>query len=131
VRQSRFASVLAGALAIGPYGWTELRCEHPANAAEPTRQSIVIKNRKVDARQNIIRVSQGDIVELEITSDEAAELHLHGYNKLVSVEPGRLVVMRIEATIAGRFPLEAHAFGKTGGRKHAHIVILYLEVYPR
>jgi hypothetical protein len=131
VRRSRFTLVLASALAIDPYGWSEQVCEHVANAAEPIHQSIVIKKRKVDARLNVIHVSQGDTVELEFASDEAAELHLHGYDKFVSVEPGELAVLRIEATIAGRFPLEAHAFGKAGGRKHAHLVILYLEVYPR
>ena len=50
-------------------------------------------------------------VELEFTGDEAAELHLHGF--------------------AGRFPLEAHAFGGGGGRRHMHSVVLYLEVLPR
>ena len=39
--------------------------------------------------------------------------------------------VRIEATIAGRFPLEAHAFGTGGGRLHMHSVVLYLEVLPR
>ncbi len=100
-----------------------------ASAAEPVRKTIVITNRKVDPQQNVIRVLQGETVELEFTADEPAELHLHGYDKLVAVEPGKPAMLRIEARIAGRFPLEAHAFGRSGGRSHAPI--LYLEVYPR
>jgi hypothetical protein len=128
--RSRFAFVLAVVLGIDPYGCSAQVGEHVAKA-EPIHQSVVIKNRKVDERQKVIRVSQGDAVELAFTGDEAAELHLHGYDEFVSVEPGKSAILRIEATIAGRFPIEAHAFGKAGGRRHAHLVILYLEVYPR
>ena len=128
---SRIVFVVAGLLAIDPIGWSERPWEHAAYAAEPVRQSIVIRNRKVDGGPNVIRVAQGDTVELEFTGDEAAELHLHGYDRLITLAPGRPAVLRIEATIAGRFPLEAHAFGSGGGRRHTHGVVLYLEVLPR
>jgi len=127
----RIVFVVAGLLAIDPIGWSERPWEHAAYAAEPVRQSIVIRNRKVDGGPNVIRVAQGDTVELEFTGDEAAELHLHGYDRLITLAPGRPAVLRIEATIAGRFPLEAHAFGTGGGRRHMHSVVLYLEVLPR
>jgi hypothetical protein len=123
--------VVAGLLAVDPVGWSARAWEHAAHAAEPVRQSIVIRNGKVDGGQNVIRVAQGDTVELEFTDDEAAELHLHGYDRLVTLQPGRPAVLRIEATIAGRFPLEAHAVGTGGGRRHMHSVVLYLEVLPR
>jgi hypothetical protein len=127
----RIVFVVAGLLAVDPVGWSQRACEHAAHAAEPVRQSIVISNGKVDGGQNVIRVVQGDTVELEFTGDEAAELHLHGYDRLVTLQPGRPAVLRVEATIAGRFPLEAHAFGTGGGRRHMHSVVLYLEVLPR
>ena len=127
----RIVFVVAGLLAIDPVGWSERAWKHAAHAAEPVRQSIVIRNGKVDGGQNVIRVAQGDTVELEFTGEEAAELHLHGYDRLVMLQPGRPAVLRIEATIAGRFPLEAHAFGGGGGRRHMHSVVLYLEVLPR
>jgi hypothetical protein len=127
----RIVFVVAGLLAIDQAGWSERAWEHVAHAAEPVRQSIVIRSRKVDGGQNVIRIAQGDTVELEFTGDEAAELHLHGYDRLVTLVPGRPAVLRIEATIAGRFFLEAHAFGTGGGRRHMHSVVLYLEVLPR
>jgi FtsP/CotA-like multicopper oxidase with cupredoxin domain len=103
----------------------------PAKTAEPVRFSIAIKNRKVDAAQKRIRAKQGDVLELTFTSDEPAELHLHGYDKLVTVAPNAPAVLRLDAKIAGRFPIEAHKFGTGSQSKGGHVALLYLEVYPR
>src|SRR5205823_818076 len=59
----------------------------PAQAAELRRFAITIKNRKVDAAQRLITVTRGDTLELEFATDETAELHLHGYDKLIQVDP--------------------------------------------
>ena len=120
--------------AVDPSGPIEqpVLSSRPANAAEPIRISIAIKNRKVDAGQRLVRISQGDTLELAFSSDEAAELHLHGYDQLVAVEPSKRALLRVEAKIAGRFSLEAHSFGKSAGRrKHTRVVLLYVEVHPR
>ena len=107
----------------------------PAPPVEPVRYSIAIKNRKVDASLERIRATQGDVLELAFTSDERAELHLHGYDKLVTVAPGAPAVLRLDANIAGRFPIEAHNFAGSTEGQHAsarsHGVLLYLEIYPR
>jgi hypothetical protein len=104
-----------------------------AQAAELRRFVITIKNRTVDPAQKLVTVTRGDTIELEFTTDEAAELHLHGYDKQIKVEPSALAVLRFDATIAGRFSIEAHGFGsgKSGQRGRSHVVLLYLEVYPR
>jgi len=102
-------------------------------AAEPMRFAIAIKNRKADVAQQQIRVRQGDTVELSFTSDEPAELHLHGYDKLLMVAPDAPAVLRFPASIAGHFSVEAHAFGINRGRASGqiHVVLLYFDVYPR
>ena len=127
----RLATVLLLALVLW-CGAGSISNEFGAVAAEPVRASVAIKNRKVDADRKTIRVIQGDAVELTFTSDEAAELHLHGYDRTLEVAPGRRAVLTIDAKIAGRFSIEAHRFGAgaPGGRKH-HVVLLYLEVHPR
>jgi hypothetical protein len=101
-----------------------------APAAELQRFAITIKNRKVEPAQKLIRVTRGDALELEFSTDEAAELHLHGYDKLIKVGPAAPAVLRLDATIAGRFSLEAHGFASDKSGQH-HIVLLYLEVHPR
>jgi hypothetical protein len=105
-----------------------------ARAADPIRISVAIKNRALANQvQKFIRVTQGDLLELIFTSDEAAELHLHGYDLHLGVEPGVPAVLRVDAKIAGRFPLESHRFGSaTGGQAaHDHLTLLHLDVYPK
>ena len=101
-----------------------------ARAAELQRFAITIRNRKVEPAQMLIRVTRGDALELEFLTDEAAELHLHGYDKLIKVAPAAPAVLRLDATIAGRFSLEAHGFASDESGQR-HIVLLYLEVHPR
>jgi hypothetical protein len=101
-------------------------------SAEPARFSIAIQGRKVDPAQKTIRVIQGAALELEFTADETVELHLHGYDQHLMVQPGSVAVMRLYAKIAGRFAVEGHRFGSdAGGGRSRHHVMLYLEVHPR
>jgi hypothetical protein len=106
-----------------------------AETAKPIRISVPIKKRSLaNQLQKDIRITQGDVLELVFTTDESAELHLHGYDIYLNVEPGTPGVMRVDAKIAGRFPLESHRFGsdvaQTKGA-HAHVVLLHLSIYPR
>lgn len=106
-----------------------------AETARPIRITVPIKSRSLANRvQKDIRTTQGDVLEVVFTTDESAELHLHGYDIYLNVEPGTPSVLRVEATIAGRYPLEAHRFGDavtTSKGAHSHVVLLYLSVYPR
>jgi FtsP/CotA-like multicopper oxidase with cupredoxin domain len=104
-----------------------------AQSAPPRQFAIAIKDRKVEAAASVIRVTQGDTVEIVLTGDEAAELHLHGYDLKVSLTSNVPATIKFTAKIAGRFPLEAHRFG-TGskpGRRRGEGPLLYVEVHPR
>lgn len=76
----------------------------------------------------VVRVTQGDKLEIHWTSDQATELHLHGYNVTTKVDPGDDAIMSINARAAGRFAIESHGFGAD---HHAEKTLLYLEVLPR
>ena len=79
--------------------------------ARAKQLSFAIKERKLDAADNTVRVMKGDWVELVFTGDESVELHLHGYDiklDLKANEPGKI---QFTANFAGRFPLEVHRFG--------------------
>jgi hypothetical protein len=134
-------SFLATALMLSALGAFPL-CESvfvaaPAHAQgnEPKRLLIAIKQRKVEPDLRVIRALQGDTLEIAITTDEPAELHLHGYDVSLSVEPGRPAAIHLVAKIAGRFSLEAHRFGAPGAsadpRRQKEVTLLYLEIYPR
>ncbi len=104
-----------------------------AQSSESRQFAVTIKQRKVTPPTNVISVTKGDAVEIVLTGDEAAELHLHGYDLLLSLTPNVPGKIQFTANIAGRFPLEAHRYG-TGaqsGRSHSDRPLLYVEVHPR
>lgn len=76
----------------------------------------------------VLRVTQGDEVEIHWTSNQATELHLHGYNVKTKVASEGEAVMTVKARAAGRFAVESHGFGAD---HHAEKTIIYLEVLPR
>lgn len=97
--------------------------------ATPKRTiEVRIENREVVEPKRAIRISEGDVVVLVWTSDEATELHLHGYDLKVHIRSGEPARMVIEAFATGRFPITSHGWGEGG---HSHDALTYLEVYPR
>ena len=128
----RRRQILRWALAMGATPICVIGACKPS-IAEAYKFSIAIRKRKIAPAQQTLRVKQGSAIEIAFTSDEAAELHLHGYDKLVVVRPDETATLRLTAAIAGRFPLEAHAFDasqETPRRRSSHVVLLYLEVWP-
>ena len=89
---------------------------------------VRIENREVVAPGAAIRITEGDVIELVWTSDEATELHLHGYDLEIHVGPDEPATMVIEAYATGRFPITSHGWGEGG---HGHDALIHLEVYPR
>lgn len=89
---------------------------------------VRIENREVVAPGDAIRITEGDMIELVWTSDEAAELHIHGYDLEIQVRPDEPVSVVFEAFATGRFPITSHGWGEGG---HSHDALTYLEVYPR
>ena len=93
------------------------------------RVEITIQDRKVVRDSNVIRVTQGEEVELVWSSDETANLHLHGYDMEFKVTPDAPTHVMFTAHATGRFPITSHGFGDQHG--HGHDTLLYLEVYPK
>jgi hypothetical protein len=103
------------------------------SSSEAERFSIVIRGRSVDGPHRTIQATQGTMLELAFAADETVELHLHGYDRHLTIRPGEEAVMRLDAKLAGRFPIEAHRFGGSvgGSPPRGHVVLLYLEIHPR
>ena len=59
---------------------TALASEQNNVASAMHRIEITIHKRKVVRDNNVIRINQGNEVELVWSSDETASLHLHGYD---------------------------------------------------
>lgn len=69
-----------------------------------------------------LQLRQGEKVRIELLSDVADELHLHGYNHQLPVRPQQLAKLEFIADTVGRFSLELH---------RSHRQLATLEVYPR
>ena len=89
---------------------------------------VRIENRRMVSPERFIRVTHEDMVELRITTDEPVELHLHGYDIVLVVEPGTTGLMVVDAHETGRFPITSH---RRDGGELTHEDLTYFEVYPR
>ncbi len=70
----------------------------------------------------VLTALQGQALEIELRSDEAGMLHLHGYELLQPVVAGGTTRLRFTAQHAGRFALELHP---------AERIVATLEIYPQ
>lgn len=123
-RSRRAGLVCLAAAILMPPLWSRI------TEAQEVSQKIIeirIENREVVEPQRAIRVTQGDLLKLRWQTDEAVDLHLHGYDVEIRVQPETASVMEIEAFASGRFPITSHGWGTEG---HGHDALTYLEVYP-
>jgi hypothetical protein len=88
---------------------------------QPGVFDIVVKNGRLVSKRRILVVHRNDNVTLHITSDAPNEFHLHGYNLLVELVPGKTATLHFRANLTGRFTYELH---KT------ELELGALEVYP-
>lgn len=58
-----------------------------------------------------LKVRSGGQIRLRVIADAADELHLHGYDEYLQLEPGEPATLRVPATIEGLFELESHSTG--------------------
>jgi FtsP/CotA-like multicopper oxidase with cupredoxin domain len=122
-RRTLLAGLAAGLMTFAAW-------HQPASAQDSGKRTIEVRieNRHVAADMRTIRITEGETVELRWISDEAVELHLHGYDLKAELRPGEPTVMTVEAYAAGRFPITSHGWGDGG---HGHDAMTYLEIYPR
>jgi hypothetical protein len=88
-------------------------------ADEP--QEIEVEGGKPKGGIAKIEATNGDRVRFKVTSDVADEIHVHGYDLMKDVAPGKPVTFSFEATIEGRFEVELEERG---------VQIARLEVTP-
>jgi nitrous oxide reductase len=68
--------------------------------------AITVSGGKVSGPKGRVKVKQGSTVTLQVTSDVADEVHLHGYDKSMDVEKGRTASLTFKATLTGVFEVE-------------------------
>jgi hypothetical protein len=98
-------------------------------AEQVRRFDLQLAGRRITKGPTTMRVTQGDMVEMQWATDQPVRLHLHGYDVELAVTPAAIAVMRVRADATGRFPIAAHGDGE--GNDRSHRPIAYLEVHPR
>lgn len=58
-----------------------------------------------------IELEKGDRAEIDVTSDEADEAHLHGYDLEEELVPGKTAKFRFKANLEGIYEMELHHHG--------------------
>jgi len=101
-----------------------------ALAAELTFD-LPIEHGQVAEAKRLVRVHQGDVVQLRWTSDQPLTVHLHGYDIEKRVAAQGVTEMNFTAGTTGRFPIELHSAAAGGGTAHGAAPLAVLEVYPR
>lgn len=124
VRRRAWLALIAAGLALSLVGVRPAAGENEVVRVIDVR----IENRRMVSPERFIRVTHEDMVELRITTDEPVELHLHGYDIVLVVEPGTTGSMVVDAHSAGRFPITNH---RREGDEIVHEDLTYFEVYPR
>ena len=98
------------------------------DSSDPVQIEVQIEHRKVVGDQ-VIRLTQEQDVRIIWTTDEAAELHIHGYDIRIDISPDAPAETSFTAHATGRFAVTSHGFG--GDHGHGHETLLYIEVYPK
>ncbi len=113
---------------VGGFGLSLAEPQEEEAEAEPdVRVEVHIVNREVVGDQ-LIRVTQGQIVEMIWVTDEETQVHIHGYEIHIPASPDTPAKVTFEAHATGRFPVTSHGYGDDYGKMHQ--MLLYFEVYP-
>jgi heme/copper-type cytochrome/quinol oxidase subunit 2 len=127
VRWWLVASVLAVALAACGGGDDQDQATGTTAAGSPTTTGagsatteaaagaqmvqVTVIGTKVETAERRVKVPLDGKVHLEVTADRADEVHLHGYDRKVDIEPGTPAVLEFTADVPGVFEVELEEAG--------------------
>jgi hypothetical protein len=78
--------------------------------------NVTIVGGKVTPSAQTFKVSQGQTVQINATSDANDEVHVHGYDKELPVTPGKPASVTFTADTKGTFEIETHESNKLIGK---------------
>ena len=82
-------------------------------ASGPVTINVTIVSGKVSPSGAKYDVSKGSTVTINVTSDSADTIHVHGYEIEKGVVPGTPLVITFTADQTGRYEVETHAIEAT------------------
>ena len=100
------ATLLAAACSSG---------ERPSEPEEPQEIAIPVKVEGDSLHPETIRVTQGDMVTLQIESERTGQFHLHGYDLEKEIPAGEPTEFFFTAHATGRYRITMHYSGPAAG----------------
>jgi heme/copper-type cytochrome/quinol oxidase subunit 2 len=97
----------AAAITAGPAG----SATTAAGAAGAQTVQVTVTGTDVQTAERRVKVPLDGKVRLEVTADRTDEVHLHGYDRKVDIEPGRPAVLEFTADVPGVFEVELEEAG--------------------
>ena len=93
-----------------------------ATVAETRTFELGIAGRKIVSGPQVLKAIKDDKIVLRVTSDEAEELHVHGIDISLDLEPNKVATVIFTANLTGGFAFELEKSGTELGT---------LEIMPR
>ncbi|GAA2593053.1 hypothetical protein SMC26_33960 [Actinomadura fulvescens] len=90
---------------------TSARSISPSGKPDVTTVTATVTHGKVKIAQSRVKVRRGATVRITVTADAADEFHLHGYDRTVTLAPGRPGTLELVADKPGVFEAELHHSG--------------------
>ena len=87
------------------------RGKRPGPPSEGGYATIRFEDGKPVGGARDITVDSGETVRLAVRSDRAEQVHIHGYDRVVDIQPGRTKRVSFPARLEGVFEIEAHSDG--------------------
>jgi hypothetical protein len=100
-----------GTTAAGPATTAQAGSATTAAADGAQTVQITVTGTKAETAERRVRVPLDGKVRLEVTADRADEVHLHGYDRKVDIEPGTPAVLEFTADVPGVFEVELEEAG--------------------
>ena len=87
----------------------------PGSTGEPSGEVVevplVVREGRVSPLTHRVKITVGQMVRLRVTSDTADDVHVHGYNQKVEVQPGTQAMVEFVADQSGLFEVELEDAG--------------------
>lgn len=102
----------AGTATAAPSATAEPEEASPVETATDEPEAVLL----TAGRERTIEVTQGDRVEFRVRSDAPEEVHVHGYDVVKELEPGRTETISFTADLTGIWEIELEVSHQPIGR---------------
>ena len=79
-----------------------------ATAVQDRSISVTITAGRADPPVGRVEVGKGSTIRLTVTSDVPDELHVHGYDRRLTLNAGTAATLEFRADVTGMFEIETH-----------------------